>query len=244
MSVNLQASTPARFVSRLSRWLLPSRCLICSEPGHESDLCADCARTLPFNTPACPACALPLATATVCGSCLQQPPPYSQALAIWRYEGAIAQLLRRFKFHHDLAAGRVLAEHALTRQQQWTGWQGIDCLVPMPLHTTRLGQRGYNQALELARPWAKVLQRPLRPEALQRTRATRPQTELDAQARKRNVRGAFAASALKGGTVLLVDDVMTTGTSVGEAAHTLLRAGAGEVRVLVMARAPEPGQHA
>lgn len=242
MSVNLDPSALTRFITGLQHALLPPRCLACAEAGDGADLCERCALALAVNAPACECCALPLHGLGPCGACLGQPPPQSLALAPWRYEGTVAWLLRRFKFQHDLAAGRVLARQALERLDPWPGWRGVSCVVPMPLHADRLGRRGYNQALELARPWARAKHLPLQPELLQRRRATMPQTELDAAARRRNVRGAFAASDCKGATVLLVDDVMTTGASVGEAARALVRAGAAEVRVLVAARAPEPGQ--
>lgn len=242
MSVNLGSRVLTRLITGLQRAVLPTRCLLCGDPGQEDDLCAACRADLPWNAPACEHCALPLPQPGSCGACLRQPPPYARALAVWRYAGAVAQLVPRFKFHHDLAAGRLLAELAQARLEQWPGWQGVDQVVPMPLHAARLGRRGYNQALELARPWAGARRLPLSINMLRRTRATVPQTELDAAARRRNVRGAFAAAACTGAIVLLVDDVMTTGASLGEAARTLLRAGAAEVRVLVAARAPEPGQ--
>jgi ComF family protein len=112
-------------------------------------------------------------------------------------------------------------------------------ILPLPLHAKRLGTRGYNQALELARPIARAWQLPLRASLLKRIRATSPQSELDAAARRRNVRGAFAAdAAVRDRRILLIDDVITTGATVGEAAATLLDAGAIEVQVLAVARAP------
>lgn len=243
MPVNHPPSKRVGPIGQIVRWLLPPCCLVCGEAAQGQDLCAACSAALPRNTPACARCGLPLPlVAPACGACLQHPPPFSLLFAPWRYEAAIAQLVPRFKFHHDLAAGRVLAQRALPLVVEWGGCSGVTRIIPMPLHVTRLGKRGYNQALELARPLAQALELPIDVTTLVRRRATTPQTELDAAARHRNLRGAFAAAPQSGEVVLLIDDVVTTGATVREAARTLLRAGAAEVRVLAMARAPEPGQ--
>lgn len=239
MPVNHELPHSTTLRDRVSRWLLPPRCLSCGEATHGIDLCAACRADLPDNLPACPRCALPLSTpAPACGECLASPPPFSLAIAPWRYEAGIARLLPRFKFQRDLAVGEVLAACAARQLGDWQGWEGITRLVPMPLHATRLGQRGYNQALELARPFARNHALRIDTGALTRTRATSPQTDLDAAARRRNLRGAFVAEPLSGDVVLLVDDVITTGATAREAARTLIRAGATEVRVLALARAP------
>src|SRR5690606_25479155 len=145
------------------------------------------------------------------------------------------RLLPRFKFHRDLAAGRLLAEAMAAR---FAPLPRPGALLPVPLHRGRLRRRGYDQALELARPLARALDLPLLPGALRRVRATRPQSELDAAARARNLRGAFAVEA---GTplpahVALVDDVMTTGATLHAAALALRRAGVARVDAWVCAR--------
>lgn len=238
MSVN-RAPSPIEWLRRrLALGLLPPRCLICGERAPDRDLCAACIDALPDNAPACPRCALPLAVdAPACGACLAAPPPFSMAAAAWRYEGAVAQLLPRFKFHRDLASGRVLGELAAQRLQAWPGWIGAERVVPVPLHWGRLGQRGYNQALELARCLAAPHGLVPDHHGLRRVRGTLAQSRLDAAARRRNVRGAFRAED-SSGVVVLVDDVITTGATLAEAARALLRAGAREVRALAIARVP------
>ena len=239
MPVNHESLPLGRLRERLSRWLLPSRCLACGDDARDTDLCPACIASLPSNTPACVRCALPLPLpGQTCGHCLADPPSFSHAIAPWLYAGAIAHLLPRFKFHHDLACGRVLADLACDRLSGWKGWHGATRILPMPLHTSRLARRGYNQALELARPFARTHALPLDTTTLARTRPTAPQTDLDATARRRNVRGAFTATPLSGETVILMDDVITTGATAREAARTLLRAGAAEVRMAAIARAP------
>lgn len=236
----------AEFRARLGHWLLPPRCLVCGAAGARGcDLCAECHADLPWNDRACARCALPLpAPAAQCGQCLASPPPFVACLAPLRYAASLDRLLPRFKFHAGLAEGRLLAELILQRVSK-RDVQTCDLLVPLPLHRRRLGHRGYNQALELGRPLARAWDVPLVPEALHRRRATAAQTELDAAARRRNVRGAFAAvtERVHGRRILLLDDVITTGATVREAAATLLAAGAVEVRVLAAARAPLPGRH-
>ncbi|HTL14445.1 MAG TPA: ComF family protein [Thermomonas sp.] len=217
-------------------WLFPLRCLVCGEPGaHRRDLCAACFADLPWQGPACPRCALPLPEAGTCGQCLQAPPPLDEVRAAFDYRFPLDRLLPRLKFHGDFAAGRVLAQCMADALQDAVRPQAI---LPLPLHRTRLRQRGYDQALELARPLARALNLPLLADALQRTRGTRAQSRLDAGARRRNLRGAFAVApgiALPG-HVVLVDDVMTTGATLHAAARALRAAGVARVDAWVCAR--------
>ena len=233
------------------------------------DLCAACHSALPRNDLACPRCALPMglpaavqlpvaarasaaavpareqwpspaACATgppaMCAACLQRPPPLDATWAAFLYAAPLDRLLPRYKFHGDLAAGRLLAQ---LMAQAWSGDVRPQALVPVPLHQARLRRRGYDQALELARPLATALDLPLRCDLLQRVRATAAQSELDAAARRRNLRGAFRAGARDlPAHVALVDDVMTTGATVHAAAEALRRAGVARVDAWVCARAP------
>ena len=228
-------------LSCLHAWLLPWRCLLCGDAGSgRLDLCRACAAELPRNTSCCARCALPLPSAVaMCGGCQRKPPPWDAAWAPFRYGWPLDRLEARYKFGGDLAAGRTLARL----------WQCAtppaarpQLILPVPLHRARLRQRGYNQALELARPLGRALGVPVRHDGLRRSRATAAQTELDAAARRRNVRGAFAVRhgvALPAHVVLL-DDVMTTGATLAECARVLRRAGVVRVDVWALARAPSP----
>lgn len=224
---------------RLLAVLLPPRCLLCGARGARGDdLCAGCLGDLAANQPACPSCALPLATpAPACGECLRRPPPFSAAWAAFRYQHPLDLLESRFKFHHDLAAGRVLA-NAMAMRAREAAPAAPALLVPVPLHPRRLRERGYNQALELARPLAAALGIPLRRDVLARVRDTPAQTGLDAAARRRNLRGAFVAIDGLPDHVALLDDVMTTGATLRECARVLRRAGVVRVDVWTLARAP------
>ena len=223
------------------RAALPLRCLLCGAPGSGGrDLCPGCARDLTLNRPACSRCALPLAVAApLCAACLKAPPPFAAAWAPFRYGHPLDLLEARFKFRADLAAGRALSSLQIERVRADAPVLP-DAIVPIPLHHARLRSRGYNQAVELARPLARALGIPLRHDLLLRARATDAQSALDAKARRRNVRGAFALTdgVTLPAHVALFDDVMTTGATLREAALTLRRAGVARVDAWVLARAP------
>ncbi|HYM85781.1 MAG TPA: ComF family protein [Pseudoxanthomonas sp.] len=226
------------WLRKATRVVFAPRCLLCREPGHEGrDLCAACTAALPWNKSACLRCALPLPTPGLCGACLQKPPPMTETHAVFVYGFPLDRLVPRLKFHNDLVAGRLLSE---LMAECLSGVTPPAALVPVPLHASRLRLRGYDQALELARPLARALRVPLLPDLLVRTRATSAQSELDAGARQRNLRRAFAAHAdlAMPAHVALVDDVMTTGATLQAAARTLRRAGVARVDAWVCARVP------
>ena len=199
-----------------------TRCLGCGAAGVPGrDLCAACHARLPWLAPDSGACMSPLHATT----------------AAFLYAPPLDRWLPRFKFHRDLAAGRLLSQLML---EVVGGVERPQALLPIPLHHARLRQRGYDQALELAKPLAAALAIPLMPQLLQRTRATAPQSELDRADRHRNLRGAFAVRdehALPR-HVVLVDDVMTTGSTLQAAAAALRAAGVERVDAWVCARVP------
>jgi ComF family protein len=223
----------------LQRFALPLHCLLCGGPGEDGlDLCRDCVAELPRNRSCCARCALPLALpAALCGQCQRRPPPWDAAWVPFRYAWPLDRLESRFKFGADLAAGRVLSTLWL---RDMPAVARPELIVPVPLHRSRLRQRGYNQAWELTRPLARELRLPARHDLLQRARATAAQTELGAVSRRRNVRGAFSAKAgaIWPAHVVLLDDVMTTGATVAECARVLKRAGVQRVDIWALARAP------
>ena len=228
-------------LSGLVRALWPPQCLVCSESGRaDQDLCRACGDALRWNRSACLRCALPLSQpAPACGDCLQNNRKLglTEIHAACLYAFPVDRLLPRFKFHQDLAAGRLLAQLMM---QAFGRLPRADALIPVPLHRSRLRSRGYDQALELAKPLSRAFAMPLHGALLQRGRATAPQSRLDAGGRRRNLRGAFIvpdSSALPA-HVVLIDDVMTTGATLQAAATALRRAGVQRVDAWVCARAP------
>lgn len=221
-------------------WLLSPACPLCAcAIAPEQDFCVDCERALPRLTHCCSCCATPLgqidADVMICGRCQQQPPAYAAIHAAFRYAPPIDRLIQGAKYaaRLDWAAllGRQLAHHLRGRTPVF------DALVPVPLHRTRLRERGYNQSLELARPLLKHLKIPLA-HAVTRLHATPSQASLAAEERIKNVRDAFAINGnVKGLSVAVVDDVVTSGATVEAVARCLLRAGAKRVEILAVARA-------
>jgi ComF family protein len=237
-AVNLaRAFAVDELARRALAWLLPPRCLLCGGPGDDGrGICGDCRRELPRNEPCCPRCGLALSTpAPLCGRCLKRAPAFAAAFVPYRYAFPLDRLVSRFKFGSDLAAGTLLSE--LLVDALVPLGPRCDLLVPMPLSPRRMVERGYNQALELARPLARGLRLVLDPKALVRVRDTCAQTGLDRKERRRNVKGAFrAGDIVRGRRVALLDDVVTTGATAEAAARALLRAGATEVLLWAVAR--------
>lgn len=225
------------WLRRAADGLLAGVCVVCAEAADPvRGLCPECEASLPWNRSACARCGLPLPLpAAACGACLREPPPFMATQAIWRYRFPLDRLLPRFKFHDDLAAGAVIA-HGMA--DALLAARRPDAIVPVPLHRQRLRERGYDQALELAKIVSRRLGLPLLADGLHRRVSTKAQTGLDADARRRNLRGAFTARVLRPwpGHVALVDDVMTTGATLREATQALRRAGVERVDVWVAAR--------
>lgn len=232
----------------LQRFLVPPVCRLCAqrlEPGSADEAamcCAGCRAALPWNRVACPRCARPLASpvAHECPRCLRQAPPQDLTVAAFRYEEPVAGLIHAVKYHARLEDAAWLSAALLECLQARVaaGHPLPEVLIPVPLHSGRLRRRGYNQALELARPLARGLGLRLLPHAAVRTRATPDQIGQKAAQRRRNVRGAFALKAdLRGRRVALLDDVMTTGSTLAELTRACRRAGAVSVELWVVARA-------
>lgn len=220
--------------------LAPSRCYWCGLASGASPACAACAGALPWNQPACRACALPLAATAgtdVCGACLCQAPPQDRSWAAFRYEPPLPHAIVELKFRGRLAPayviGALMAARLAARPQPLP-----EVLIPMPLHAGRLRRRGYNQAVELGRQLARRLALRFEPAGARRLRATEEQTRLDAAGRRRNVQGAFAVEAalVRERHIALLDDVITTGATVSELARAARAAGAARIEVWAAAR--------
>lgn len=232
-------SNPARSifdsVSPLLRRALPQLCTLCAAPcGHEL-LCSPCTRALPALHGACPRCALPGVRGRTCVRCAARPPPWTLACAAFAYAYPLDRLVHALKYRGALAYAPLLAQE-LARAVT----TAPDVVVAVPLSPARQRTRGYNQALEIARPLAAHLRLPLFA-ALVRSRDTPALAALPWRERRRSMAGAFAANApLHGQHVALVDDVLTTGATLGAATRALLAGGASRVDVWVVARTLPP----
>ncbi|MDQ8038039.1 MAG: ComF family protein [Pedobacter sp.] len=240
----VNAIGPARFWPRLLHALKPANsrhCLLC-EAGSTQSLCRACRQDLPWNPHHCQRCALPLpASARLCAACAERSPRQSSAIAPLRYEFPVDHLVAGLKYHRHLENAPLLGQLLLDAVKDLPA---PDLLLPVPLHRQRLAERGYNQALEIARPLSRHFCRPLEIRLLERTRATAAQMTLDAEARTRNPRGAFRLNATRLAelgtlqSVAIIDDVMTTGATLAEIAGLLSRAGIRDIRFWIVARTP------
>jgi len=213
------------------------RCVVCAiEPG--APICAGCAADFfPADAARCRVCAERIVLdAVVCGACLAHPPHFDRTTALADYRAPVDGMITALKFggRIDLADcfARLLAERDAGRRID-------DLVIAVPLSFERESERGFNQSREIARVYARLADLPLSDDALWRVRHTPPQQSLARDARQRNVRGAFGAKTnLTGRRVVVVDDVMTTGSTLDEIARVLKAAGAARVENLVVARTP------
>lgn len=221
--------------SYLKQHLLPQNCLLCGDAATGLALCPGCHADLPWHTAhACPVCALPNPSGELCGACLKHPPAFDAALAVLDFHFPVNALLRRYKYSGFLAIAELLGILLAERVRQGSR---PDLLIPMPLHPSRLKERGFNQAAEIARVVCAQSGLLLALQACSRTRPTPPQAGQPLQTRRKNLRGAFACQMdLSGQRIALLDDVMTTGASLDELARCVKAAGAAHVECWVVAR--------
>jgi ComF family protein len=233
------------FASSLDLFLPPA-CLLCGQTlstlSGPQAFCEDClAAVTPLGRTHCNRCAQPFPNSPsshLCGTCLKRPPAFSMVYAASLYQGSIKEAIHRMKYRNQLTLARHLGQLLITVFDAAEKTFAPDIIVPVPLHPDRLRQRGYNQAVEIARPIAQRLNVPLNSTLLRRIRITPQQQGLTAAERRSNLRKAFAVTTIASAhKVLLIDDVMTTGETVRECCRTLLAGGVEEVQVAVVARA-------
>jgi ComF family protein len=237
MGLSIQSVFQSVFQSAVSM-LLPRDCFLCGAACEDVFLCADCSTRLPtLPAQCCPVCALPTPMAEVCGACLQHAPHFDATHALWRYDFPIDKLVQSIKYSHRLSSVDFFAQAMAQLLEKTTTRPLPDWVLPVPLSAERLRERGFNQSVELARPLARALGVPLELHAVQRPRHTAPQAGLPWKERAKNIRHAFEClTDFSGKTVLVIDDVMTTGATLNELARVLKMHGAVRVENCVVAR--------
>ena len=238
------------FLTAALNALFPHRCLGCRvDTALDQPFCATCHRFIqPIEPPFCSCCGVPFVTEAgpnhLCSRCQEQLPSFRQARSWAVYAGSsstphpLNEAIQQFKYQRRLSTGKALASLAAIGCPLDS--EPYDMIVPVPLHLERLRWRGFNQSLLLARAIGQARHTPVDPFLLERIRSTTPQTQLKGKERRTNVRGAFHVSdaeKLTGKTVLLIDDVYTSGATTEECARTLRRSGAATVDVFTLARA-------
>ena len=213
---------------------------MCGAESAGDAVCEACARALPNRPPsACPRCGLPGLDGGCCAACEREKPAYDATLALYDFVFPVDAMVHALKYRHRLSMASFFGAALAARAQDFGAH--VDLILPMPLHPRRLAERGFNQAVELARPLARVRGLPLGLAVVSKLRDIPAQAGLDREARLRNPRGVFECDmSLHGQRVIVVDDVMTTGATLGELARTLKRQGASWVGNLVVARTPAP----
>lgn len=230
---------PEALLQRIAAIVIPRHCIVCGLQSAAGAICSGCFADLPWIGSACRYCAMPLANAKAaqlgCGRCQRQPWPFDFVVAPLRYAFPLSAMLKACKYRRRAFYARALG--ALLASRVGERAAGIEAVVPVPLHWRRHRQRGFNQAAELARPLARRLGLPLW-QGVRRVRHSPPQSGLTEQQRRLNLSNVFATSARSPWrSVLIVDDVITTGTTVRELAVTLRRAGVRKIAVAAVARA-------
>jgi ComF family protein len=217
-------------------WIFPPTCGGCGKVGER--WCITCQQNLSrVSGPICQRCGEPLAVGGICGECSANPPAVKALRSFGIYEGSLRNAIRQMKYKRDIGLGEALSKHLieLYNDQKWE----IDLIVPVPLSSRRMRERGYNQAGLLARPLSYAIGKSFLAGAILRKRETRSQVGLNASERKANTAGAFQAreTFVRGKVVLVIDDVATTGATINACAQALCDAGSKAVYGLTLARA-------
>ena len=213
---------------------------MCGSQTDKGELCQACYQSLPSLPKHCPQCAQFIQTNEYrCGQCLNDPPPFDRTLALFPYEAPIISFIIQLKFHGKLPIARFFCDDFIRRiKSNWYAHSPLpDLILPMPLHRARLRERGFNQALLVAKPIAKALYLPLDITGMKRIKATAAQSGLTARKRRHNIKNAFSCERdYHGLTIALLDDVVTTGSTVSECSRTLKSRGAKEVHIWCCAK--------
>ncbi len=219
------------------RLRLPSICSLCNQ-FHNSPLavCSFCIEYIQPLGAACHHCASPLPDDgyLICGQCIKSPPHFDQAIIAYTFDEPLRSLLHQFKYHNGLYLSSFLTHLMLNAFKK--NPELPQCLIPVPMHSQRIKQRGFNQAAILANNLARTLNLPIDLTSCTKQINTAPQASLDGEQRKKNLHKAFYSAPLNYDHVALVDDLLTTGSTANELALTLKKAGVKRVDIWCCAR--------
>ncbi|MDP1574505.1 MAG: ComF family protein [Coxiellaceae bacterium] len=227
-----------KIYSKLFKAFCPIQCILCDLTAeNDQQICEDCYQTLPITENRCKQCGIPTQLDnSVCGACLMTPPHFDCTHILFNYEKPMTQLITHYKFYEKLSLSDFFAT-------QWIGFfkkntlELPNVIIPIPLHNKRLQKRGFNQALEIAKPVGKYFQIPVDAKSCVRIKNTEAQLALSAEKRQHNIKNAFALSKKIVAThAAIFDDVMTTGSTVGELSRVLKKTGVQKISVFCCAR--------
>lgn len=227
-----------KLASIARRFTIPTVCVLCHHHHFKPmSICDTCAPLFPRLENPCQYCSRPLPNNDflVCGECLRKKPAFDRVITGYRFEEPLRTLLHEFKYMNALHLRPFLVQLMLRAFDAQAGL--ADCIMPIPLHTQRIQQRGFNQAAELAKLLAKKLTIPYDATICKKITNTSPQVGLNAEERRKNLRHSFTANASSYNYVLLVDDLITTGSTANEMAKVLKKQGVKRVDVWCCARA-------
>ena len=237
-------------IGTFKRIVFKPHCVLCKQNIEQNDkqllpsihaVCRPCLNDLPWHAKtSCPQCGLS-SNGIVCGSCLNSPPDFDATKAVFLYAYPIDAMMLRYKYGSSLNLGDTFGEFLAEKVNVENCLKNIDLIMPMPMHPQRLKERGFNQALEIAKVLSKNCKDKLDYKSVIRQTLTPPQASLPLKERVKNIKGAFKVNGdkldkLQGKRIAIVDDVMTTGASLNELAKTLKKAGAAHVECWVIAR--------
>ncbi len=237
----------SEFLHEMSDALFPPLCIACTEVLSREDekvFCGRCSEQISYIAESrCPICGITFPDSPagdhVCGSCLETRPLYTFARAAVSYDGVVHDAILQFKYGRNITKGEALANLLSDFNFPDVDWQSFDLIIPVPLHVRRLRSRGFNQSLILARALGKKHHLPVNFSLLKRRKMTQTQTGLDKKEREKNIKGAFEVPVpenIADKNIVLVDDVLTTGSTANECAKILKKAGAAHVAVITLAR--------
>lgn len=232
------SSFSAQFANNTSSSIKQS-CILCGDTGYQDlCLCQSCLEELPFIEESCTGCGIPLdSNAKTCGACIKTPPPNTTCISLLHYQAPVDYLIKHMKYHNQLSIAELMGKLLVEKIKQSS--QPIpEQIIPVPLHFSRLQQRGYNQAIEIARSISRAFNIPINLTDCSRKRNTTPQYDLPSNLRADNMREAFEIiNEIPAKHIAIVDDIMTTGSTVWEFSQAIIDSGVERVDIWTCSRA-------